>query len=86
MLKTMGLAVALAGIAGIAAAQAPSTSDECLKSAFELAKTAEAKKLPDPQLDKIEELLTKMESHCDAKKFAEAMTIAQDIKAVIDAK
>lgn len=86
MLKTMTLAVALAGIANVAFAQAvPTTSEECLKQAFQLAQVAESKKLSEAKLDKIEELLTKMESHCDAKKFAEAKTIATDIRAAIDA-
>ena len=85
MLKTLTLAVALAGIASVAFAQTvPATSDECLKQAFQLAQSAESKKLSDEKLDKIEELLTKMESHCDAKKFAEANVIAADIKAAID--
>ncbi len=86
MLKTMTLAVALAGLANVAFAQTvPATSDECLKQAFQLAQAAESKKLSEEKLDKIEELLTKMESHCDAKKFTEATTIATDIKAAIDA-
>ncbi len=85
MLKTMTLALALAGVASVALAQAvPQNSDECLKQAFQLAQSAESKKLPEAKLDKIEELLTKMESHCDAKKFAEAQTIAKDIRAAID--
>ncbi|MEQ1710220.1 MAG: hypothetical protein ABL908_02340 [Hyphomicrobium sp.] len=86
MLKTMTLAVALAGLANVALAQAvPVNSDECLKQAFQLAQTAESKKLTEDKFDKIEELLTKMESHCDAKLFTEATTIATDIKAAIDA-
>lgn len=87
MLKTMTLAVALAGIASVALAQAiPASSEDCLKQAFQLAQTAENKNLSDDKLDKIEELLTKMESHCDAKKFPEATAIATDIKAAIDSK
>ena len=74
MLKTITLAVALAGIANVAFAQAiPANSDECLKQAFQLAQTAESKKLSEDKLDKIEELrksdedldrsLRQMESH-----------------------
>lgn len=86
MLKTMTLAVAMAGIASLAFAQAvPASSEDCLKQAFQLAQLAESKKLSDERLDKIEELLTKMESHCDAKKLSEASAIAADIKAVIEA-
>ncbi len=83
--------VALAGASGIVFAQsdaspAPKSAEDCLKSAFELAQTAESKKLADSQLDKIEALLTKMESHCDAKQFAEAAAVAKDITTAIEAK
>lgn len=90
MLRNLALALALAGATSVAFAQAPPTTpasvDDCLKSAFGLAQSAEGKKLSDPELDKIEAMLTKMESHCDAKQFTEAMTIARDIKTAIGTK
>ena len=58
--------------------------DECLKSASDLAQSAEDRKLTEDKLDKIEELLTKMETHCDAKQFVEAMNVAKDIKTIIE--
>jgi hypothetical protein len=79
-----GLAVLLAGPVMAQQAQTPSTPDDCLQAAFELAQAAEEKKLPDEKLDRIEELLTKMETHCDAKQFNEAMAVADDIRSVID--
>lgn len=82
----LALAIAGASTVGFSQSAAPTTPDACLKSAFELAQSAESKKLPDPQLDKIEALLTKMESHCDAKQFAEAMVVAKDIKSAIETK
>lgn len=67
---------------------APATvanTDECLKAAAGLVQAIEAKKLGEDKLDKIEELLTKMEGHCDASQFTEAMAVASDIKVIIDA-
>jgi hypothetical protein len=60
-----------------------SSPEDCLKAAFDIAQTAEDKKLADDQLSKIEDLLTKMESHCDAKQFTEAASVGSDLKALI---
>jgi hypothetical protein len=60
-----------------------SSPEDCLKAAFDIAQTAEDKKLADDQLSKIEDLLTKMESHCDAKQFSEAASVGSDLKALI---
>ena len=57
--------------------------DQCLQSAMSLAKAAEDKKLNDAQLDKIEQMLSKMEDHCDAKQFSEAQAMAKDIEAAL---
>jgi hypothetical protein len=65
------------------AATAVSSPEDCLKAAFDIAQTAEDKKLADDQLSKIEDLLTKMESHCDAKQFTEAANVGSDLKALI---
>ena len=66
------------------AVSAPQTADECMQLATELAVTAEEKKLDEAKLDRIEDLLTKMETHCDAKQFQEAMAVAKDIKSTIE--
>ena len=71
---------AAAAPAGTMAASSP---EDCLKAAFDIAQTAEDKKLADDQLSKIEDLLTKMESHCDAKQFNEAANVGSDLKALI---
>ena len=60
-----------------------SSPEDCLKAAFDIAQTAEDRKLADDQLSKIEDLLTKMESHCDAKQFTEAANVGSDLKALI---
>lgn len=67
-----------------ATAGVPQNPDECIQAASSLAESAEAKKLAEDKLDKIEDLLVKMETHCDAKQFNEAMAVAKDIKAMIE--
>lgn len=62
----------------------PQNPDECIQAASSLAEAAEAKKMTEDKLDKIEEMLTKMETHCDAKQFVEAMAVAKDIKSFIE--
>ena len=69
-----------------AAGAAPENPDQCLKAASDLAQSAEERKLAEAQLDKIEDLLTKMETHCDAKQFVEAMAVANDIKSLIETR
>lgn len=65
---------------------AASNPDDCLKAASELAVDAEARKLAEDRLDKIEDLLVKMETHCDAKQFPEALAVAKDIKSLIETR
>ncbi len=72
------------GAAPAEAAAAPQNPDECMQAASDLAQSAEEKKLAENKLDKIEDLLTKMETHCDAKQFVEAMGVAKDIKSMIE--
>lgn len=72
----------------IAALTAPAladskSADECLKGTIDLAKEADGKGLSEDKLAKIEDLLTKMEGHCEAQQFAEASAITKDVKAVI---
>ena len=85
MIKQLAIAGIVGALVGtVALADTPSTPDQCMKAAFDLAQTAEDKKLPNDKLDKIEELLTKMEDHCDAKQFTEAMAVAKDIESAIN--
>ena len=86
MIKSLVLsAVLAAGLSTVATAEnAPGNSADCLKMAASLASTAESKKLPEAKIDSVEEMLTKMESHCDAKQFAEAAAVATSIQSVIE--
>lgn len=85
------IAAAVAGLlmSGSAFAQsaapsaAPAGPEDCLKAAFELAQKAEEMKLSNEQLDKVEDLLAKMEGHCDNQQMTEAAAVADDLKAVI---
>ena len=76
-------ATAPAGTTSPAGVTDLSSPEDCLKAAFDIAQTAEDRKLADDQLSKIEDLLTKMESHCDAKQFTEAANVGSDLKALI---
>jgi len=85
MLKRFAaLSLLVSGLAGAAfAGDVPATADECFKTSIALAKEAEDKKLGDDKLAKIEDLLTKIETHCEAKQFAEASAVGKDVKALI---
>ncbi len=60
--------------------------DDCLKTASDLALDAEDRKLAEDKLDKVEDLLVKMETHCDSKQFPEALAVAKDIKSLIETR
>ncbi|HEX6610470.1 MAG TPA: hypothetical protein VF051_06800 [Hyphomicrobiaceae bacterium] len=83
---TAAVMLLLAGPAGAQQAQVPSTPDDCLKAAFDLAQAAEEKSLAEDVLDKVEEALQRMEGHCDANQFSEAMAVATDIQTLIDGR
>ena len=84
MIKSLVTATAFAVLATSAVlAETPASAEDCLKAAFDIAQAAENKSLPNDQLDKVEEMLTKMESHCDARQFTEAAAVATDLKTLI---
>ena len=65
---------------------AESPADKCLMSALTLARSAEEKQISSDKLDRIEQMLAKMEDHCDAQQFNEAQATAKDIEAAINAQ
>ncbi|MFM9940636.1 MAG: hypothetical protein ACKVP7_14225 [Hyphomicrobiaceae bacterium] len=65
---------------------AATNPDDCLKTASDLALDAEERKLAEDKLDKVEDLLVKMETHCDSKQFPEALAVAKDIKSLIETR
>ncbi|MFN3868762.1 MAG: hypothetical protein ACK4MF_06825 [Hyphomicrobiaceae bacterium] len=87
MMKRVILAAALgAALCGAARAETATTPDECLKQAFDIAKSAEDKTLTEADLDAFEAMLSKMEAHCDADEFEAADKVGADIKAMLAAK
>ncbi|MDX2259835.1 MAG: hypothetical protein NW205_13095 [Hyphomicrobiaceae bacterium] len=84
MLKRVVLAMALAALAA-APVQAASYAnpDDCLQAAFDYAKGAEAKNLSNEVLDDLEELLVKMENHCDQNQLAEAAVVGKEIEKLV---
>jgi deoxyhypusine synthase len=62
----------------------PQSAEDCLKAAYAIAEKAEQKKLSNEQIDRIDEMLTRMETHCDAKQFSEAMVVHKDIATFIE--
>ncbi len=84
MIKSLLVTIFLS-VSAISAVQAetPASPEDCLKLAFDIAQAAENKNLPNEELDKVEEMLTKMESHCDARQFTEAAAVASDLKTII---
>ncbi|MEL6216297.1 MAG: hypothetical protein AAFQ99_11555 [Pseudomonadota bacterium] len=70
---TAGAAVlALLGV--VATSAAANEKQSCLKSTFEVAQTAQTKSPNEGQLQKLEALLTEIETACEAGKFGEADT------------
>ncbi|MGD9669726.1 MAG: hypothetical protein AB7U75_11790 [Hyphomicrobiaceae bacterium] len=94
MIKRLILAAAAsAALTGASLAQdkpaeppADPVLEACLQKAFDLAQSAEQKKLTDADLDQLEQMLAKMEGHCDAKETAEADKVGTEIKAMLDSK
>ena len=94
MLKRLALASALSALlAGATLAQTPTSPEECLSAATELDEAAQQKEAeaadnktpwPDEQIDRVQDLLLTMQDHCDASRYSEAMTIAQDLKDMIE--
>lgn len=84
MLKRLSAALALSALlAPAAAAEPPSSVEDCLKAAIALAETAEAKTLADEARTKVENYLITLESHCEASRFTEAAALIADIETEI---
>ena len=82
----------IVGLAGAAFAQgAPAAgegkggpTDDCMKSAYDLADAAEKKQLPDASLEKLDGMFNTMEKHCKALELPQAQAMAAQIKTFID--
>ena len=83
MLKRFALASALvAGLATSAfAVDVPKDVNGCLDTSLELFKSAE--NLSNDKKEKVEQLLGKMEGHCDSKQFADAQSVANEVSGLV---
>lgn len=65
------------------AADRPRNIDDCMQQVFELANSAQKKRLSDAKLNQVERLLTKMENYCSANALAQAARMQDEIVAAI---
>ena len=88
MLKSIAgaMAAALMMSAFVAIPVLAQDANQCVQAAYDLAQTVDGKELGAERLDKIEDLLNKMEDLCDSNKVAEAMDVAKDIEAEMNAE
>lgn len=74
---SLGLATAALAI------DVPKDVNGCLDTSLELFKSASDANLSSDAQGKVEELLGKMEGHCDAKQFPEAQAVANEVSGTI---
>lgn len=76
-------ALGLTTVSAAMAAETPKNAEACMQQVYELATSAQKRKLSDAKLNEIEGLLTKMENHCGADELAEAAKVHDAIAAAI---
>ena len=69
----------IAALLPLSVAQAETVND-CLSATFEVAKAAQTKTARPDQMTELEELITKIEELCEAKKFADAKTSRDQLR------
>ena len=84
----LAFVVAVHGSTGQAAAQSaaiapPASIDACLKQLQTLVEEAHAVDLLDDQIEQAETHVARMEKHCLASEFAEAMTAADEVRTIL---
>lgn len=84
MLKTL---IAMAGatllLAGAALADVPADSDTCFRTADEVADAVEEANLTEEQMETADDLLFRIEEHCAAEQFSQAIEVAESVRALI---
>ena len=91
--RTLLIATALAGFAGLAFAQAQLSpadpnngpTDPCMMKAYKLAEVASQKQLSDASLQKLDGMFDRMAKHCKALEHPQAGIAAAEIKSLIEA-
>lgn len=77
------LAVIIAGRAAAEPVAKPASTEACMKTAFDLAQSAETKSLPEADYKKLTDLMSTLEAQCDASDFDGATTTATTIKDLV---
>jgi hypothetical protein len=85
MLKALAVsAAAVAIVVSVPAfAAPPADQNACNSQAFNLAEKAAAKKLPQADAVKIDEMIAKLEGQCGASKLADAEATIKEIEAAL---
>ena len=65
------------------AADEPKSSEECFKALDTIAQAAEAKELDNAMIEKVGEMLTKLDSQCDAGQLKDAMATMNELEATL---
>jgi hypothetical protein len=61
----------------------PDSTEACIAAAAELGTEAETRTLTDDSIEQLDVLFSKMETLCDGHQFDAAMTVAEDIRSVL---
>jgi hypothetical protein len=84
MLKTlMALTGASVVLIGAALADVPDDSEACFKTADEVADAVEEAQLTEEEMETVDDLLFRIEEHCAAEQFREAIQVAESVRALI---
>jgi hypothetical protein len=89
MMKRLALATALSALfAGGALAKTPADFEECMQLSSDVTELTD-EKLPDDKVseavsEKVADLLNKLDEHCEANRFDAAVTVAGQLRAMID--
>jgi len=87
MLKMLVTAAAVSVLLiGGAVAESPETSEDCFKTADEVADAVEEVQLTEEEMEQVDEMLFTMEEHCEAQRFSEATEIAESVRAIVVAR
>mgnify|MGYP001496548940 CR=1 FL=1 len=65
------------------AAEEPKSSEECFKALDTMAQGAEAKELDNAMVEKVGEMLTKLDSQCDAGQLQDAKVTMDDLEKLL---
>ena len=86
-MSTLKLLAVTAGasvlFASSALADLPKSGEDCFKAADEIADAVEQIQLSEEEADRADDLLIRMEEHCEASEFGQAVEVAEALKTLI---